>query len=119
MAITTVDYTFGVGESFRFRVGVALVENGASTPVDLTGFEADYVLRRGGPTGPVALTLTHADGITIPEPGEDASVLVEIAPADTSSLEAGDYHQELEVRGGGDVYRPLRGWVHLLADGVG
>lgn len=118
MPIETTDFTFGAGESFRFEVAVNLVKDGVSSEVDLTGFEADYVLRRGGPTGTVALTLTHADGITIPVPGDDHLVLVEIAPADTSGFEGGDYHQELEVRGGGDVFRPLRGWVHLLPDGV-
>ena len=87
-----------------------------SDPVDLTGYSASMVIRRGATGNPVLATLSTDSGqITL---GDSAgTITVEMSPVATDALPAGQHSYVLELTSAsGYVTRLLKGIIVVVSE---
>lgn len=97
MALTSQDFTLYSGDTSILEF--TLTEQDGTTPLNLDGLSAiNWAFSKIRPTGYGARILqkTLASGVTIIN-SELGRVDVALAPVDTATLKAGQYHHELEV----------------------
>lgn len=100
-----INFALDAGETFAYTV---------TTGVDMVGGSADYVVRRGGQDGPVALRLDEANGITLNSTG----MVITFDPGDTARLRGSYWHALRATTAGGTVQGVFSGSLFVAHQGA-